>query len=847
MNRFPHIGRAVTFSTMIFVLLLLALSSTFSAFAAPGDPVNVTFQLTVPAFTQVDTAVQIIGNRGATGEPIDPLTEWTTGVNMTQVSSTLWEVTLNFNPGDILEFKFRRDGDWDKEETQADGYTSSGNRAYTVPDTNGEPILLPLSVANWKDVLLVSVTPADGAASAAVSSNIVATFNKTISGASTFTVEDSANVAVAGAFSLSGDSLSLTFDPSADLAHDETYDVSIGAGIAAAGAGTREFVDDTSFTTAPLLVPVTFNVTVPWYELSIPNVYITGNSPYLGSNDPDFLAVTDGTVTTNLPDGATITYFYSRGSEATRETGADNATFASHTITVSNGLVTNDTVVFWEDPLVTNTDPLAGSQLFAIDAPISVSFSKNLNFGQNLVVVDPSNNSVAGVSSYNPATFTYSFTPNADLAYDTVYTITASGLVATDGAVQQYPLTFSFKTTPAPIDVTWTLTVPSFTPAGSTIFISYDYIIYDVAGAIALAGVSPMTPTLVPHQYTFTMSVLATVDVNYSFNRGSSNNEETEIDGETGVSHSFTVLDQGGMAQAVNDTVANWRDPIVVSVSPAVNSVNQSITSDIAITFNKPVSGVFSVVDSDSASVPGGFSLVGGSPVLTFTPSAPGFRYADTITVTVSGVVGQGTGTQEGTYSYSFETEAQELLTNGSFEDDPVTFNPAPWVIAKGTNEKVKCNDPAPRFAIAHQGQCAFMFRSSVDEKSRLTQNITDFSDVTLAVGDQLILSGWFSTPKNGDMRIQLRVFYADNSFTSVNAVVSGVSEYRKITVPTVTLTRTDIAKIRVQIRNFTKGSYKRAWVDSVSLKLRQGDVVIRGETPATAPLALPDTFRGGN
>jgi len=807
--------------------------------------VNVTFQVTVPAFTKTSSAVQVIGNRGAYGEAFDPLTEWGAGANLTQVSATLWEGTLAFNEGDVLEFKFRRDGSWDKAEKAANGYDDIANRFYTVPSAAGGPVILPLTVANWRDVLLVSVTPTNGATDVAVASNITATFNKTISGASTFVVEDSANAVVAGAFSLSGDELSLTFNPTADLAYNETFDVTIAAGVDAAGDGDRYFSDLSSFTTVQLLVPVTFNVSVPSYTPAGATLYIAGNTAQLGSNDPDFLALTGGTVTVNLGDGATITYFYSRGSTATRETGADNATFATHTITVSNGLVVNDTVLNWEDPLVASSVPEDGDILVPVDDPISVTFTKNLNFSQSFTVKDASNVTVAGAFVYNPGSFTYTFTPAADLAYDSVYTVTVTGFVATDGAVQQVSHSFSFTTEPAPIQVTWTVTVPTFTPTGSSIFLVYDF--SAAGGTVTGSGTEAMTPTGVPYQYTVSLPLLETADVTYTYNRGTTNTEATLADGETADDHSFTVTDEGSLADSVADTVVNWRDPIVVSHVPASDATQQSVMSDIVITFSKPISvGTFTVTDSDSAVVPGSISLTGGSNVITFMPAAPGFRHADTISVTIAGFPGFVTGTQVSSVSFSFETEALELLTNTGFEADPVTFKPDPWKIVKGTSEKVKCNDPVPRFAIAHQGLCAFMFRSSATEDSRLNQNlITSLSAVSFEVGDELLLSGWFSTSAGANMRMQLRIYFADNTFVSKNVVITGQAAYHKVSVPTITLTRTDIIKIRVQVRNLTKGSYKRAWVDDVSLKLRQGDVVVRGGSTLTLP--LPGNFRGGN
>lgn len=854
MNQSPRVGRALTIGMALFVLILLALSSTLTALAAPL-PVNVTFQVTVPAFTQFATAVQIVGDRGASGEPFDPLTEWGAGVNLTQISPTLWEVTLNFNEGDELSFNFRRDGDTDLEEAEADGYTSV-LRSYTVPTNGGVPVVLPLTVANWEDLLLVSISPADGETDVAVGSNVVATFNKTVDSSSTFVVEDSALATVSGVFSVSGDTV--TFNPDSDLAYNEIYDVSIMGDVSGTGATSREFYDFTWFSTpAAPDVPVTFNVTAPWYEMSIPAVYLAGNAAALGNNDPDFWMMAGDpfggySTTVMLQEGSSLTYYYTRGSEATRETGVDNATFFSRTITVSDGLVVNDSVSFWEDPLVTWNTPQSGTMLHPVNQPITVTFSKNVNFGQNIVVKDASNNTVAGVSSYDAGTFTYTFTPNAPFAYDANYTFSVANFVATDGAVQQYPLMASFKTTPAPIAVTFTVNVPTFTPVGSVIYFYYEYSFADVNGAFSVSGIEAMTPTGTPYQYSYTLEVLETFEVFYRFDRGAINNEETEADGETAISRTLTIDDSGSGTQSVTHTIANWRDPILVSHTPTNGSTQQSVNSDVVLTFNKPIGvGTFTIVNSDSAAVAGSISLVGGSNVITFTPDTPGFRYADTITVNVSDFPGFGTGMQENPATFTFETEARELLTNGGFEADRVTFKPDPWKLRNASNEKVKCNDVVPRFSVTYEGLCAFMFRSTNNENSYLSQVLTSanqLADVPFAVGDELILSAYFSTPNTANLRMQLRVTYSDGSYDSEFVAINTQAPYRKVIAPVITLTRTDITQIRVQLRNLTKGGRKnRAWIDNVSLKLRQGDVSVRGLPTTVEPLALPDSFRGGN
>ena len=216
-----------------------------------ASPVDVTFSLTVPAFTQVSSAVQIIGNR-------PQISSWGAGVNMTQTSPTLWEITLNLNEGDSLEYKFRRDGIWDKVEKDPNGYDEISNRAYVVGAAEGGPYTVSLTVDNWRDVLLASTSIANGATDVPLASTFTATFNKTISAppTSTFSMVDSGMTPVSGTFARSVDELSLTFTPTAPLAPLETYTVTIGA-IAAAGDGGRFFSDTVSFTTADVTADTT--------------------------------------------------------------------------------------------------------------------------------------------------------------------------------------------------------------------------------------------------------------------------------------------------------------------------------------------------------------------------------------------------------------------------------------------------------------------------------------------------------------------------------------------------------------------------------------------------------------
>lgn len=208
--------------------------------------VDVTFSAVVPPFTQVSNAVQVIG-----GHPT--LSNWGSGVDMTEVAAGVWEVTLSFPEGTTFPYKYRRDGTWDKVEKALNGYDEIPDRMYTVGYAEDGPFVAGSTVLNWRDLLVTGFTPADGDVDVSVGSTVVVSFNKSLQPSSTFAVVDSSSAAVSGTFSLSVDELSLTFTPDALLAQGETFTVTVGSS-ASSYEGGRFFTDSFSFTTKPYII-----------------------------------------------------------------------------------------------------------------------------------------------------------------------------------------------------------------------------------------------------------------------------------------------------------------------------------------------------------------------------------------------------------------------------------------------------------------------------------------------------------------------------------------------------------------------------------------------------------------
>src|SRR5262249_14777195 len=96
-------------------------------------------------------------------------------------------------------------------------------------------------------------------------------------------------------------------------------------------------------------------------------------------------------------------------------------------------------------PTVTAVSPANGTALPSLNAPITVTFSEDVQASSiSLVVKDSSNNVVAGNLSYNGTTRIVTFTPSSPLLSLRTYTVTVSGVKDLSGNTLAAPYTWSF-------------------------------------------------------------------------------------------------------------------------------------------------------------------------------------------------------------------------------------------------------------------------------------------------------------------------------------------------------------------------------------------------------------------
>lgn len=204
-------------------------SNTVSA-TAEMRMVAVTFTVTVP--DPSPGTIYIAGSFGSFAGSTYP--NWNPGgIALTQTAPNTWSVTLNILDGTTLEYKFTR-GSWERVEKEADGNTEIANRTLTVAyGTTGLQSRAD-TVANWRDPLVTSFTPADGVTGLPNTTVITASWNQAMPATPNgFTVTGPSG-AVVGAFTYDSGSRTRTFTPLGALA-DGLYTVTITGSSDAAG------------------------------------------------------------------------------------------------------------------------------------------------------------------------------------------------------------------------------------------------------------------------------------------------------------------------------------------------------------------------------------------------------------------------------------------------------------------------------------------------------------------------------------------------------------------------------------------------------------------------------------
>lgn len=382
------------------------------------DMENTTFSITFSNFTSGDQSANLA------------LTD-SGGTPVAGVWSTVDNTTYTFTPdGGVV---------WLSEEEYSIDITS------TITDINGSSIdpetCVTFTSEDNEAPTKQSTVPNDNATDVAIDSNVSITFSEEMdpNTINELQVEIQGGAAVAGSWS-TADNITFTFDPTADLANDETYDLVTLNAVADLNGNTLPAGTCASFTTVAAAVQVAKVSSSPTdnatdVDPDVTTFSITFNTPLDVGQEGLFVLEdsANNAVTGVWSTGDELTYTFTPDGGYTwlseeeyefRTTGVITAQNGTTLPAGSCGTFTTDDLIAPEKDSLTPADT---STDVSINTPVSITFNEEMD-PTTINVLELQDNGVDVLGTWNTAdNITYTFTPDNPLEYSTVYDIVTTG------------------------------------------------------------------------------------------------------------------------------------------------------------------------------------------------------------------------------------------------------------------------------------------------------------------------------------------------------------------------------------------------------------------------------------
>jgi O-glycosyl hydrolase len=440
-------------------------------------------------------------------------------------------------------------------------------------------------------ISVASVSPANGATGVAITSTVTANFNiaanaSTIT-SSTFTLSAQGGGAVTGTVVAGAGGLKVTFTPNAPLAYSTTYTATLTTGVQSTAGTALASNYAWSFTTAAPPAPTVTTVTP---ANSSTGVAITSDVTATFSEAMNSSTITSSTFTLTPQGGSAVpaTVSYDIGSMTATLTPTVQLTNNTvYTATITTGVQSSGGIALGSNytwsfttaaatvtaPSVAAVTPTNASTSAAINTTVTATFNEAMDSStinaSTLTLTGPGNTSVQGIVAYNPGTSVATFTPAANLAYNTAYTATISTAVKSSGEVAlAAPDTWSFTTVAAPVPAV-TVSIPANGATG-----------VNVGNALTATFSQPMnSSTITASTFTLTGPGNAAVSGLVTYNTGTSTATFTP-NASLAYSSSYTVtITTGATSSAGAALAANYVWTFTTGASP-----NQ-VTADFGTTY----------------------------------------------------------------------------------------------------------------------------------------------------------------------------------------------------------------------------------------------------------------------
>ncbi len=211
------------------------------------------------------------------------------------------------------------------------------------------------------------------------------------------------------------------------------------------------------------------------------------------------------------------------------------------------------------------------------------------------------------------------------------------------------------------VSVTWNVTIPAFTPAADVVYMPGN----QAALGTWTANKPAMTKVDDTH-WTLTMDFLDGTAIEYKYTRGSWDTVEWWEEIHDLINRSLTVDYGTDGTQVVNDTVPNWRDPLVISSDPADQAVDVPTNAVLKVVFSRPIVDTTLAdrvtLETGGVSVAGTVTYDAALNTVTFTPAAA-LKYSTTYVLTLStGIMSDANSSLQNPYVVTFTTEPGRVV-----------------------------------------------------------------------------------------------------------------------------------------------------------------------------------------
>lgn len=563
-----------------------------------------------------------------------------------------------------------------------------------VRDVNGNiitqtsPPRSGISFTTWIDAdvsppVVQSITPASGTLGVAVNSNVVVTFNETLSGThpdAAFTaiigIDLSGTGSIAGTASTNSSGTIVTFNPTADLSGDRNYYVSI-SGAQDLALNRMSPISGHVFRTLDNIAP-----TISGTNPASGAVDVATNSDIIVTFSEPISGTAGGSVT------ADVIRLYKSGVPATPFAGSRTLDASTRTVLTFNptvadldqnehyqigvsgvrdvsgnqlvAIAANSGISFLTQggPIITSTNPTSGAISIGLGSPIITIFNKAISGTANGTVAAPvtklwlssaSPVALGGTNTLNSDATQLTFTPSIALLDSKIYVFAISGVkdLNNNFIVQTSPPRSGFAFSTLTVDTTpptITSTVPTSGAVGvltnTTFVVNFGE---DVSGTIgqpvpshtvrvALSGHNFSTSAVAG---TVTKTAAAQLTFTPSADLSGTKAYTTFVTGVYDLSTNVINQITGPLRQSGAFSTVDNIAPLITLTNPSAGQTGFLVTDNLSVTLNETCSGTVTPGGAVTAAViglarsatpstllPGALTLGTNRTVFTFNPNA---------------------------------------------------------------------------------------------------------------------------------------------------------------------------------------------------------------------------------